>query len=423
MEPGEEGSRSDPGNETGIEVVASMSRLGLRGGGNESYPERPDEPDCVYYLRTGVCGYGSRCQFNHPPNRPPVLGGLRAEAGEFPERMEQPVCQHFMRTGECKFGASCKYHHPRQGGGGGGDSVTSPISFNHMGFPLRPGEKECPYYMRTGQCKFGSTCKFHHPVPPGDQVPSQQQLSTGPAIYPPLQSQPSQQFGVVVPRPQLLPGSYVQSPYGTYSQMVLPPGMVSYSGWNPYQPSVSAIPSPGTQPSMGPSSVYGTTPLSPSAPAYQSGPSSNKEHSFPQRPGQPECTYFMKTGDCKFGTSCRYHHPLEAASPKGVALSNIGLPLRPGTAPCSHFAQHKICKLGPACKFDHSMTSSLNDQGTELHSSSSIKPTTTTSGGGSETTGAAGVSSSSSMTVGVSHSERTESKDGDSVSIEVKTSS
>lgn len=44
-----------------------------------------------------------------------------------------------MRTGECKFGASCKYHHPRQGGGGGGgDSVTSPISFNHMGFPLRP---------------------------------------------------------------------------------------------------------------------------------------------------------------------------------------------------------------------------------------------------------------------------------------------
>ena len=52
--------------------VASMSRLGLRGGGSESYPERPDEPDCVYYLRTGVCGYGSRCQFNHPPNRPPV---------------------------------------------------------------------------------------------------------------------------------------------------------------------------------------------------------------------------------------------------------------------------------------------------------------------------------------------------------------
>ncbi|XP_056861268.1 zinc finger CCCH domain-containing protein 58-like [Raphanus sativus] len=391
---GEEGSLSDPGtNTTGME--ASMSRLGLGGGGSESYPERPDEPDCVYYLRTGVCGYGSKCQFNHPPNRPPVSGDLRTEAGEVPERMGQPVCQHFMRTGDCKFGASCKYHHPRQGsgGGGGGDSVTSPISFNHMGFPLRPGEKECPYYMRTGQCKFGSTCKFHHPVPPGDhQAPSQHPLPTSPpAIY------PSQQFGVVVPRP-----------YVTYSQMVLSPGMV---GWNPYQPST------GTQPSP----VYGTKPLSPSAPAYQSGsPSSNKEQSFPQRPGQPECTYFLRTGDCKYGTSCRYHHPLEAASPKGISLSHIGLPLRPGTAQCSHFAQHGICKLGPACKFDHSSSlstlapslSSSSDQGTEVHSSSSIKPKTTASGE-SETV-AAGVSSSSSMTGGVSNSKPAESKNGDS---------
>ncbi|KAJ4908151.1 Zinc finger CCCH domain-containing protein 58 [Raphanus sativus] len=344
---GEEGSLSDPGtNTTGME--ASMSRLGLGGGGSESYPERPDEPDCVYYLRTGVCGYGSKCQFNHPPNRPPVSGDLRTEAGEVPERMGQPVCQ---------------------------------------------GEKECPYYMRTGQCKFGSTCKFHHPVPPGDhQAPSQHPLPTSPpAIY------PSQQFGVVVPRP-----------YVTYSQMVLSPGMV---GWNPYQPST------GTQPSP----VYGTKPLSPSAPAYQSGsPSSNKEQSFPQRPGQPECTYFLRTGDCKYGTSCRYHHPLEAASPKGISLSHIGLPLRPGTAQCSHFAQHGICKLGPACKFDHSSSlstlapslSSSSDQGTEVHSSSSIKPKTTASGE-SETV-AAGVSSSSSMTGGVSNSKPAESKNGDS---------
>lgn len=54
--------------------VASMWRLGLSGSGGggvggESYPERPDEPDCIYYLRTGVCGYGSRCRFNHPRDR------------------------------------------------------------------------------------------------------------------------------------------------------------------------------------------------------------------------------------------------------------------------------------------------------------------------------------------------------------------
>lgn len=27
------------------------------------------------------------------------------------------------------------------------------------------GEKECPFYMRNGSCKFGSDCKFNHPDP------------------------------------------------------------------------------------------------------------------------------------------------------------------------------------------------------------------------------------------------------------------
>lgn len=33
----------------------------------------------------------------------------------------------------CKFGASCKYHHPRQGGGSG-----SSVALNISGYPLRP---------------------------------------------------------------------------------------------------------------------------------------------------------------------------------------------------------------------------------------------------------------------------------------------
>lgn len=45
----------------------SVWQLGLVGG--DSYPLRPDEADCIYYLRTGFCGYGSRCRFNHPRDR------------------------------------------------------------------------------------------------------------------------------------------------------------------------------------------------------------------------------------------------------------------------------------------------------------------------------------------------------------------
>ena len=87
--------------------------------------------------------------------------------------------------------------------------------------------------------------------------------------------------------------------------------------------------------------MYGLTPLSPSAPAYTGpythlpssvGPSSSgqKEQTFPERPGQPECQYYLRTGDCKFGSSCRYHHPSEWDTPKTTCvLSPMGLPLRP----------------------------------------------------------------------------------------------
>ncbi|THF94145.1 hypothetical protein TEA_022971 [Camellia sinensis var. sinensis] len=366
-----EGSQSDPGGETGLEEP--MWQLGF-GSGVESYPERPDEADCIYYLRTGFCGYGSRCRFNHPRDRGSVVGVMRAGGGEFPERVGEPVCQ---------------------------------------------GEKECSYYVKTGQCKFGVTCKFHHPHPAGIQMPAP---NAGPlpmpapvpaAIYPSIQSPSapsSQQYGVVagnwpVARPTLVQGSYLQ---GAYSPVLLSTGMVPFSGWNPYQASVNPVASPSSQSTIGASPIYGLTQLSPSAPAYagaylplhaSAGPSSSnqREYAFPERPGQPECQYYIKTGNCKFGSSCRYHHPLEWSLPQmNFVLSPMGLPLRPppwhplgiwhgchvgtssevveggdgeetweglgelvhwynreGAQLCTHYAQNGVCKFGSSCKFDH----------------------------------------------------------------------
>ena len=36
-------------------------------------------------------------------------------------------------------------------------------------YPQRPGQKDCAFYMSTGTCKYGETCKFDHPqwVPEG----------------------------------------------------------------------------------------------------------------------------------------------------------------------------------------------------------------------------------------------------------------
>ncbi|KAK8527680.1 hypothetical protein V6N13_085488 [Hibiscus sabdariffa] len=339
-----------PGPETGLEEP--VWRLGLEDG-SESYPERPDEADCIYYLRTGFCGYGSNCRFNHPRDRAGVMGAGRSGVGEYPERAGQPVCQYFMRTGACKFGASCEYHHPKLGG--------SSVPLNYFGYPLRPGEKECSYYVKMGQCKFGPTCKFHHPAPsPAQQVAPVPTPFPAPTMYSPVQSPSgpsSQQYGAVMARPPLMPGSYVQGPYGP---LLLSPGVPS---WNPYLVPVN----PGTQPTARSSSTFGATPLSPSAHTYTGsyqfvpsgfGPSSSiqEDESFPERPGQPECQYFMKTGGCKYGSSCTYHHPPEVfASKADVNLNPLGLPLRPGAPPCTHYLQRGVCKFGATCRFDHPM--------------------------------------------------------------------
>lgn len=99
---------------------------------------------------------------------------------------------------------------------------------------LYQGEKECSYYLKTGQCKFGITCKFHHPQPAGTSLPA-----SAPQFYPPVQS-PSvpmaEQYGGVstslrVARPPLLASSYVQ---GAYGPVLFSPGVVPFSGWNPY---------------------------------------------------------------------------------------------------------------------------------------------------------------------------------------------
>lgn len=47
--------------------VESVRRLNL--WEREVYPERPGLPDCAYYMRTGSCGYGAKCRYNHPRDR------------------------------------------------------------------------------------------------------------------------------------------------------------------------------------------------------------------------------------------------------------------------------------------------------------------------------------------------------------------
>ncbi|XP_031118770.1 zinc finger CCCH domain-containing protein ZFN-like isoform X2 [Ipomoea triloba] len=297
------------------------------------YPVRDGEPDCSYYMRTGLCRFGTTCRFNHPPDRRLAIATARM-IGEYPERVGQPECQYYLKTGTCKFGITCKFNHPREKAG-----IAGRVALNVLGYPLRPNETECAYYMRTGQCKFGGTCKFHHPQPSSMMVSLH-----GSPVYPPVRSPTSPgQLSYPLSRPSFITSPRWQGP-SNYSPLMVPPGMVSVPGYA-YSGQLGSVSSAeGQKLTAGSSQVYGAS------------RAIERENVFPERPGQPECQFYMKTGDCKFGSVCRFHHPRERLiPPPDCMLSPIGLPLRPGEQICIFYSRYGICKFGPSCKFDHPM--------------------------------------------------------------------
>jgi hypothetical protein len=88
------------------------------------YPQRPSEPDCSFFMKTGECSFGPSCRFNHPPNRVPsvisrpssiVAAAVKLSLAGLPRRESGTPCAYYMKTGACKFGPTCKFDHPTPG--------------------------------------------------------------------------------------------------------------------------------------------------------------------------------------------------------------------------------------------------------------------------------------------------------------------
>jgi hypothetical protein len=94
-----------------------------------------------------------------------------------PVRPGQQMCGWFLRTGVCTFGPTCRFNHPSGLGGlmagGGGIGEFNPLLIGDRGtnmfqcsMPRRPGQQACTFMERTGKCPFGAECRFDHPPPP-----------------------------------------------------------------------------------------------------------------------------------------------------------------------------------------------------------------------------------------------------------------
>ncbi|KAB5525086.1 hypothetical protein DKX38_022835 [Salix brachista] len=393
---------------------------------HHQYPVRPEADDCAFYMKTGTCKFGVNCKFNHPVRRKNQIfwvlccwysvsrdvrgyaefdvylsvgfccylhlyfylycgssvGGLkgvslaegeavnekvkeREEATEMPGQTECKVIivlyysqfEYYLRTGGCKYGKACRFNHTGEFFFSVPPLKTpmSPIlELNFLGLPIRPGEKQCEYYMRNGSCKYGGNCKYNHPDPMAavGSDPTTTFVNGGSASLPALS--PSSVGSWSSPRGLNDPTSFVP--------FFFPPnqGVPSYSSeWNgcqgpvyPPERSLHRPPSYAMSNSATESNLY--------APQQQQ----TVVDEFPERPGQQLCSYFMKFGECKFKSNCKFHHP-KNRTPKSpsLTLNDKGLPLRPDQNICSHYSRYGICKFGPACKFDHSIQPPLSGSG------------------------------------------------------------
>mmetsp|Transcript_151420 Transcript_151420/g.289939 ORF Transcript_151420/g.289939 Transcript_151420/m.289939 type:complete len:155 (+) Transcript_151420:1-465(+) len=140
-----------------------------------------------------------------------------------PMRPGQQPCSYFIRTGTCKYGVTCKWDHPEGAGGSGVLPVTE-------GLPERPGEPQCAFYMKNGTCSFGATCKFDHPAGLG----------------------------------------------GTGAQGGGPPG--------------------------GGGCQFNSNP-----------PAGLNSKGYALRLGEPACPFYMRSGSCMFGATCKFNHPEEGS--------------------------------------------------------------------------------------------------------------
>jgi hypothetical protein len=136
------------------------------------------------------CFFSQNCifQYHHPANVQNgggVRGPLNPGEPAFPIRRGEPACQYYLKHGTCKFGQTCKFNHPpmspkqaatvaAQSSAGTAYGVS-----NASVLPQRPNEPDCIYFLRNGRCKYGNTCKYHHPLTFEDKKERERSRSTG----------------------------------------------------------------------------------------------------------------------------------------------------------------------------------------------------------------------------------------------------
>ncbi|KAG8069031.1 hypothetical protein GUJ93_ZPchr0005g14386 [Zizania palustris] len=228
------------------------------------------------------------------------LGGLlcKQEHVHYPERPGRPECPFYMRFGDCKFGSACKYHHSKDRFPSRYHSKYPLQGEDQVEYPERPGEPECPFYMKNGFCKFGVECKFHHPKGP---TPSWWSPTN---IKKPAAANEHPATRITLQDHLYLQDQYSERPGQPNCRYYMQFGKCKYLPACMFHHPKDRL-SSGSHPSE----------------TVVKQEEQREQARFPERPGEPECFYYMKHGSCKFQRNCKYHHPKDRPSKKSYDLT------------------------------------------------------------------------------------------------------
>ncbi|PRQ30268.1 putative transcription factor C3H family [Rosa chinensis] len=95
-----------------------------------------------FYLKTGQCKYGAPCKFNHPKDIQIPSATQENKSGETETAIKTEGFEVAVKP-LVSFSAALLYYSKE--------------------LPVRPGEADCPFYLKTGSCKYGATCRYNHP--------------------------------------------------------------------------------------------------------------------------------------------------------------------------------------------------------------------------------------------------------------------
>ncbi|KAL2475848.1 Zinc finger CCCH domain-containing protein 37 [Abeliophyllum distichum] len=200
-------------------------------------------------------------------------------------------------------------------------------------YPLRPGEKDCAFYMQTRMCKYGESCKFDHPIwVPGGEIPDWKEGAPDNADASALPERPSElpcaneiagDSKPVQPlyAPALLHNTKAINPLADAIAPVLasPPAHFSFGAVTPAASFFPTFDPRLTQTSLGLApNIY--LQRHPECDHQQKNLFSKMSSSLLQAyqrvrylmepfMGAMHCPYYMKTGTCKDGATCKFDHP------------------------------------------------------------------------------------------------------------------